>query len=331
MPKLPDGHTITAGPPDDVSELVALVGAVQLKYEGVVSATDSFWTAVMADPQVDPLPNHVQIRTSDTGELVGFGRYANLPPHVESYTQGFVHPDHEGMGLGTYVVQWGLDRSHRSLEEAPPEAQVMNVCFSNANNTVARDLLEDNGYSISRYFLEMERVLDGPVSVEALPDGVTVRTMRGPEDIEVIVDPITDAFRDHYGHTDYTSESEVERWHRWRSTDEWDDSLAWIVEAAGVPVAVNVAISSLGARTDVGYVASLGVIREWRSKGIARALLTMSFAEFRRRGRRSVALHVDADSLTGATRLYESVGMHESQRELDFAHKIRPGTDMVVR
>lgn len=155
--------------------------------------------------------------------------------------------------------------------------------------------------------------------------------MRGVEDIEVIVDPLMAAFRDHYGHTDSPRETEVEQWHRWRATDEWDDSLVWIVEAGGVPVAVNVSASSLGARFDTGYVASLGVVREWRGHGIARALLTTSFAEFRRRGRRFATLHVDADSLTGATRLYESVGMCETQRSIDFTREIRPGTDVVVR
>ena len=119
--------------------------------------------------------------------------------------------------------------------------------------------------------------------------------------------------------------------YRWRGTDDWDDSLVWIVEANGVPVAVNVAIDFLGARTETGYVASLSVLSDWRGQGIARALLTTAFAEFQRRGRKEVALHVDADSLTGATRLYESVGMSEAQRHMDFTHEIRTGTDVVVR
>jgi ribosomal protein S18 acetylase RimI-like enzyme len=216
-------------------------------------------------------------------------------------------------------------------EDAPPGAQVANLCGTTATNGAARGLFEENGYSVMRYFLEMERVLDTPVAVTAFPDNVTARTMRGVEDIEVIVDPLADAFRDHYGHTDSTRESEVEQWHRWRQTEEWDDSLVWIVEAGGVPVAVNVSIASLGARTDTGYVASLGVIRDWRGKGIARALLTTSFAELQRRGKRVAALHVDADSLTGAKKLYESVGMHESELSLQFSHEIRSGTDVVVR
>jgi GNAT superfamily N-acetyltransferase len=215
--------------------------------------------------------------------------------------------------------------------EAPPGTMVTSLVNANATNTAARDLFEENGYSVHRYFLEMERTLDTPVSVLPLPDGLTVRPIRGVDDIELIVDPVTEAFRDHYGYVETTRESEVEQWHRWRGTDEWDDSLVWIVEANGVPIAVNVSITSLGARTDTGLVASLSVLREWRGRGIARSLLTMAFAEFQRRGTPNVALHVDADSLTGAKRLYESVGMSESQRYLDFSREIRPGIDVVVR
>jgi GNAT superfamily N-acetyltransferase len=331
LPNTPDGYTIAAGPLEDVSELTSLVAAEQLKYEGVVSASDSFWSAVLADPRVEAERDLLQIRTSVTGELVGFGRYSNFPPHVESSTQGFVHPDHEGLGLGSVIIAWGLERSRAMAADAPMGAKVTNVGGTIASNTAAQELFAENGYSVTRYFLEMERVLDTPVAIDAFPDDVTVRTMRGIEDIEVIVDPLVDAFRDHYGHTDSTRESEVEQWHRWRGTEEWDDSLVWIVEAGGAPVAVNVSITSLGARTDTGYVASLGVVRDWRGRGIARALLTTAFAELQRRGKRVVALHVDAESLTGATRLYESVGMHECQRNLEFTHEIRPGTDVAVR
>lgn len=327
----PPGYTVKSGAPEDISELVALIGAAQLKHAEVAVASESVWRTIIADPEVDPSRDYVQIRSAETGELAGFGRYSNRPPHVESSTQGFVHPDHERLGLGTHIVNWGLERSRNMVDMAPPDARITNVCSANARNLGASQLLEDNSYSVDRYFLEMEREFDGPVTIAELPEGLDLRTMTGPEDVEVMVDPVMEAFRDHYGHTESTRESEVEQWHLWRTVDSWDDSLVWIVEASGVAIAVNACITSHGAKTDTGYVAVLGVVKEWRGKGIARALLTMAFAEFERRGQRAVALHVDADSLTGATRLYESVGMHESERTIDHIREIRQGTDMVVR
>jgi hypothetical protein len=41
-------------------------------------------------------------------------------------------------------------------------------------------------------------------------------------------------------------------------------------------------------------------------------MLQHSFREFRRRGFTGAALGVDAANATGATRLYESVGMHQA-------------------
>jgi ribosomal protein S18 acetylase RimI-like enzyme len=52
-----------------------------------------------------------------------------------------------------------------------------------------------------------------------------------------------------------------------------------------------------------------GVRRPWRRRGLGLALLRRAFGEFQRRGERLVQLGVDAASPTGATRLYERVGM----------------------
>ncbi len=59
----------------------------------------------------------------------------------------------------------------------------------------------------------------------------------------------------------------------------------------------------------MGWVNLLGVRRPWRRRGVALALLQHSFREFYARDRRKVGLGVDAQSLTGATRLYEKAGM----------------------
>src|SRR5436305_182428 len=59
-----------------------------------------------------------------------------------------------------------------------------------------------------------------------------------------------------------------------------------------------------------GYDGVLGVRRDYRGRGYAKALLIRTFAEFWDRGMPRVTLGVDATNPTGATHLYESVGMH---------------------
>jgi ribosomal protein S18 acetylase RimI-like enzyme len=76
------------------------------------------------------------------------------------------------------------------------------------------------------------------------------------------------------------------------------------VDAEG-PVAAMIARD----RGTGGYVWAIGVLRRGRRQGLAPALLTRAFAGFAAAGRPHVTLDVDAESLTGATRIYERAGM----------------------
>jgi len=49
--------------------------------------------------------------------------------------------------------------------------------------------------------------------------------------------------------------------------------------------------------------------RSWRGRGVGAALLADTFARFWARGERNIGLGVDAQSDTGAFRLYERAGM----------------------
>jgi len=82
---------------------------------------------------------------------------------------------------------------------------------------------------------------------------------------------------------------------------------------------------------EVGYISTLGVLRPWRKRGIGLALLSHAFSEFYRRGKRMAGLGVDAESLTGALRLYENAGMHVHQAFERFEKEIRTGKEISVQ
>jgi ribosomal protein S18 acetylase RimI-like enzyme len=52
------------------------------------------------------------------------------------------------------------------------------------------------------------------------------------------------------------------------------------------------------------------VRKPWRKRGLGLALLHHAFGVFYSRGQPRIALGVDAQNPTGATRLYERAGMH---------------------
>ena len=67
-----------------------------------------------------------------------------------------------------------------------------------------------------------------------------------------------------------------------------------------------------------GSVGMLAVRKPWRRRGLGRALLLHAFREFRRRGFERASLGVDSENPTGATRLYESVGMRVESEHVTF-------------
>ena len=88
-------------------------------------------------------------------------------------------------------------------------------------------------------------------------------------------------------------------------SDNYDPSL-WLLARDGDEIA---GISLCDLDPDEGWIGVLGVRRPWRRRGLATALLYQSFRDIRERGKPRAVLGVDAANPTGATQLYESVGM----------------------
>jgi len=109
----------------------------------------------------------------------------------------------------------------------------------------------------------------------------------------------------------------------WRAREAVDRTLWWVARAEGE--LAGVILASWKRMGDWGFVDTLGVRRPWRRRGVGEALLRTAMLEFWRRGERRVALGVDAESPTGATRLYERVGMRVFWRSVVWEKELRPG------
>jgi ribosomal protein S18 acetylase RimI-like enzyme len=131
---------------------------------------------------------------------------------------------------------------------------------------------------------------------------------------------VTEAFRDHW-------ESHERDYDEWRSRLDAqagrDPSQWWLATVGGEPAGALIGDDAEADR-GVGIVRTLGVLRDFRGRGVARALLRTAFAQARRRGRTSVALFVDSESPTGATRLYESVGMSVDKVLVSWRGEVAP-------
>ncbi len=147
---------------------------------------------------------------------------------------------------------------------------------------------------------------------EASPDatgtvaGIALRPYRAGIDERATYEAQEEAFEDHWDHTPQTFET----WREFGVKQTNFDPSLWFLAWDGEDV-VGLSLNFLERSGDPGYgwVGTVGVRRAWRRRGIGEALLRLSFNALHARGQRRVRLSVDAESITGATRLYERVGM----------------------
>ncbi|HET6944216.1 MAG TPA: GNAT family N-acetyltransferase [Gaiellaceae bacterium] len=222
---------------------------------------------------------------------------------------GVVHPRAKGRGLGRQLA----DRS----EARARERGVRRIHqFVLGGDPAATRLFLDRGYREVRRFYEMAIDLDSDPPLPSVPAGLELETLR-EEDARSFFDALDEAFQDHWEHHSQPFE---QWWERHRKTSGFDLSLWFLIRDGGE---IAAAARNEANRNGGGYVGALGVRRPWRGRGLGRALLLHAFREFHARGIARVTLGVDATSPTGATKLYESVGMTVEQENVVYERTLR--------
>ncbi len=165
------------------------------------------------------------------------------------------------------------------------------------------------GMAPVRRFYRMTIDSDSPLVPEAmppLPSGVEIRGGAADEQDRRTVHGIDrESFAEHWGYADYPFDEWWEHMSAWPTfdPDDW-----WLLSVEGTPAAICL-LSERRAEFGEGYVLVLGVLKEFRGRGLAQLLLRRTFVHYRDRGRTSTSLGVDATNTTGAVALYEKVGM----------------------
>ncbi len=171
------------------------------------------------------------------------------------------------------------------------------------------DELKRRGYSLVRHSQRMEIDLGRPTAAPDWPDGTRVRTHE-PGDERTIYDLEIETFADTWEPAVET----YEEWSHWMLQPPAFVPELWFLALAGDEPAGFAICHRHPGRPTLGWVRILGVRRPWRRRGLGRALLLHAFEAFREHGLAHAGLGVDATSLTGANRLYESAGMREVAR-----------------
>jgi mycothiol synthase len=308
---------------DDLDAVFALISACET---ALLGEPDYDISEVRDDWRDISLEEDTRVVVDAAGAVAGYAM-AQDRAFIRQSGGVYVHPQAEGRGIGTALSRWIEERARTKLHLAPPDARVVLEFGTLDTHAAATGLLANEGYEVTRYFLRMTIDLGAtPLVAPAWPDGIRVRTHNTGPDDAAVYEAVQESFADHWGHV-------REPYDGWRKhtveRTEWFAPDLWFLATAGDEIA-GVALCSDYPSMGQGWVNTVGVRRPWRRKGVALALMHHAFAEFRRRERATVSLGVDAQSLTGATRVYEKAGMHMKHRFAMFTKELRPGSDLAT-
>jgi mycothiol synthase len=227
---------------------------------------------------------------------------------------GYVHPEQVGRGIGTQLIHLAENRARQKAAQAPPHQEVLLINTVCSTTRAAGRLVQQEGFNLSRHFWRMQIDMEEAPPAPGWPPGIRVRTFVIGQDDRATFEAMQEAFSDHWGYTPWSFEA----WHQRRIERPDFDPSVWFLAMDGAEIAGGALCQTYA---DEGWVDQLAVRRRWRRQGMGLALLQLVFGEYYRRGQRWVALGVDAENTTGATRLYERAGMRITH-QMDSYHKV---------
>jgi len=267
------------------------------------------------------------------GALVGYAHVRDVKdPPVDVFASYSVHPDHDAADwLWDALFSWMEAEARRVIPKAPQDARIALVAGTSEQDVTEQRELERHDFEHNRTFHRMTTGFEEPVALVALPDGIAIRTFKPGADDKALVTAYREAFADHYGILRQPFETDLEEWRHLMQEDDFDASLWFLAYAIEDGAIVGLCACYTEAPGDParGLINDLGVRPAWRRRGIGQAMLLHAFGELHRRGIEGAVLTVDSENRTGATALYERVGMHPVRVNHTYVKELRAGVDLV--
>ena len=326
---LPPGYTWRGATLADLAAVVAVTNAHSRQITGADELTANTLQVDWTTPQLK-LADDARVVLTSCGQIIGCGTVWGLfGPFARINVWLRVHPDHQQRGLEAALLQWAEDRVRQvAVSRAASETRICLTGYRNSLDTPGQAAYKQAGFKIVRRMYRMQIELDAAPPVPVWPSGCTLRAFVPGQADEAVLQIYRESFQDHWGYVAVPYEEDLKMFRHWMTDPIFDPTLWLLVMVEERLVGISLNQAHLDEDPNMGWVSTLGVLREYRHQGVATAMLLHSFGQFYQRGQKRVGLGVDTQNLTGALRLYESVGMRVYRQTNVFEKELRPGVEL---
>ena len=330
--QLPDGTTYRPAATDDAERVAALWNDRSEATRGERPSTPERVLKNWDHPKFDLYTDSRLVFAPDQ-TLIGYAHVRDVKdPPVDVFAGYSVHPDYDdACWLWDNLFSWMEAEARRVIPKAPEDARIALVAGTSEQDVTEQRELERHGFAYSRTFHRMRATFMTAPDAPRWPNGFAVRNVTPGEDDIELVTAHREAFADHYGILRQPFETDLAEWRGLMQEDDFDASLWFLAYAIEDGAIVGLCACHTAAPGDpkCGLINDVGVRPTWRRRGIGQAMLLHAFGELHRRGIEGAVLTVDSENRTGATALYERVGMRPVRVNHTYVKELRPGRDLV--
>jgi ribosomal protein S18 acetylase RimI-like enzyme len=235
-----------------------------------------------------------------------------------------IHPIWREKGIEQAMLQWCEGRLCAIMATHPQDSKRHFQIESNDKRIDYNQIVESMGYQPARYGIAMSRPLD-KIPQDDLPDGIEVRPAV-EADFRKIWDASIEAFRDHWGFSQPTEEDyQAYLGSKYFQPELWQ--VAWHGDRV-VSSVLNFVDTDYNHKFNKkrGWTEQIATDRNYRRRGIAKALIVRSMHLHKQKGMTEVALGVDTENPNGALQLYESLGYKKEKTWITYRKPIASPT-----
>jgi ribosomal protein S18 acetylase RimI-like enzyme len=292
----------------DFAAMLELMNAHQFAAYGEADVTPDELQTWLTTPTVDP-QRDIRLFERD-GRLLGYADADEVGVGPRRWWSDVkIAPDADAAEIFPQLLVWLEERAGEGLLRV----------WTGADDARMLRVYGDNGFREARHSYRMEIALGAGTHEPAWPEGLALRRFE-PADERNVYDVNVEVWKD----TSDPLEESFEEWQHWNTKRASFDPSLWFLVFDREELAGFSLCREDDTDANAGYVGVLGVRRPWRQRGLGEALLLHSFGAFVERGYTRATLGVDASSPTGATRLYERVGMTVYRDTVFFDRPVRP-------